>query len=206
MGYTCDVCGSLEHQHVDSGHSWRSIAAVRAQCDEQRTRADRAEAQCSSLREALIGLVERIHGADLVRCQDGLDEPGAVRAAYDAAKAALADTRSAQLSLGGLQTRLPWRSTYSREFEQGPTWRHFGHALHHIAKALGKLTELLDEVDHNGSEFVRINADALRRDYSKYTADFILLAVRLANAFPGGRLTLERVVADRLMEKFGLTP
>ena len=104
-------------------------------------------------------------------------------------------------TLHDLQEKLLWRSKYSAEFEASPPWRHFGHSVLHITKAQGHLAELVDELDHNGDEFAKVNADNFKRDYGKYVADLVIIATRLANEFPGGKIDLETVVAARIQEK-----
>ena len=114
------------------------------------------------------------------------------------------------MTIRELQEKLPWRSKYSEEFERGPAHRHFGHALHHVAKALGGLTELQDDLDHGATCFGNLimrdgcavsTADVLRGRFAKYIADLVILAVRLANEFPGGKISLDAVVLARVEEK-----
>lgn len=115
----------------------------------------------------------------------------------------------APITLRALQEQLPWLSKYSADFEADPRpHKHFSHALHHVTKAAGHLTELEDALDH-GARFARLDVDgrgtetAASRDFGKFVADLVILAVRLAKEFPGGEIDLERAVADRIAEKNG---
>lgn len=102
-------------------------------------------------------------------------------------------------TLRELQTNLPWTIRYSQDFRSNPQpHKDFAHAMHHVAKASGKLHALVDDMDHD-----RTVADsaALRADYGKYVADLVVCALRLANTFPGGVLDLERAVVDRIESK-----
>ena len=102
------------------------------------------------------------------------------------------------------QNKLPWLSKYSDEFERGPAHRHFGHALHHVAKALGKLVELQDDIDHHGALSSSPTWLKGASGYAKYIADLVIIAARLANEFPGGKLDLWEVVRARVEEKNGI--
>jgi hypothetical protein len=106
-----------------------------------------------------------------------------------------------------LQTSLPWTIKYSTDFRGNPqAHKDFGHALHHVGKALGRLHEFVDNMDHDRAlavDFVKNKAE-----YEKYVADLVVCALRLANTFPGGTIDLERAVVERIESKNGvsLTP
>lgn len=106
------------------------------------------------------------------------------------------------LTLEHLQAHLPWRMKYSREFLASTPWAHFGHGVQHVLKALGHLAGLVDVLDHEGGARVATDPEVVN-DYRKYVADLVILAVRLANVFPGGPIDLETAVAERVVEKFG---
>lgn len=103
------------------------------------------------------------------------------------------------LTIRELQTNLPWTIRYSEDFRKSPmTHKDFAHACHHVGKAMGRLHELVDDCDHD-----RQIADtpSLRENYSKYLADLVVCALRMANTFPGGVVDLQRAVQDRLESK-----
>lgn len=103
-------------------------------------------------------------------------------------------------SIRELQTNLPWTIRYSRDFRSSPVaHKDFAHALVHVTKALGKLSELVDNMDRDRA--VADGGQALRTEYEKYVADLVVCALRAANTFPGGVIDLERVVVDRLESK-----
>ena len=102
-------------------------------------------------------------------------------------------------TLRELQASLPWTAHYHRDFRASPmTHKDFGHALLHIHKAGGKLAAVLDDAEHGGVEW----ADpAVRADVSKYVADMVICALRMANTCPDGLIDLQRAVEDRLTAK-----
>lgn len=107
---------------------------------------------------------------------------------------------SDSITLAALQEQLPWLSKYSADFEADPRLhKHFSHALHHVTKAAGHLTELEDALDH-GEVLV---PETSRFLHAKHVADLVILAVRLAKEFPGGEIDIERAVVDRIAEKNG---
>lgn len=98
-----------------------------------------------------------------------------------------------------LQTSLPWTIRYSRDYRASPvTHKDFSHALKHVAKALGHLVTLDDDMDHN-----REVADdpTLRERYAKYLADLVVCALRASNTFPGGVVALQGSVEERIRSK-----
>ena len=98
-----------------------------------------------------------------------------------------------------LQTELPWTAHYHRDFRASPTThKDFAHALLHIHKAGGKLAGILDEAEHGGCGWA--NPDN-RADLSKYDADIVICALRLATTCPDGQIDLQRIVEDRLISK-----
>ena len=106
---------------------------------------------------------------------------------------------SSEISLREMQTTLPWTIRYSRDFRANPqTHKDFAHALVHVIKATGKLSALVDDMDHD-----REIADdpTLRDRYAKYVADLVVCALRIANEFPGGHIDLQNAVVDRIESK-----
>ena len=98
-----------------------------------------------------------------------------------------------------LQTSLPWTIRYSRDYRANPQpHKDFTHALLHVAKALGHLQGLADDMDHD-----REVADDpyLRERFGKYVADLVVCALRAANVFPGGVLDLQAAVQNRITVK-----
>ncbi len=105
------------------------------------------------------------------------------------------------MNLRELQTNLPWTIRYSTDFRSSPiTHKDFAHALHHVSKAAGHLHALADDMDHD-----RDIADtvSLRENYSKYVADLVVCALRIANTFPGGVIDLQEAVINRIETKNG---
>lgn len=98
-----------------------------------------------------------------------------------------------------LQSGLPWTAHYHRDFRASPmTHKDFGHALLHIHKAGGKLAAILDEAEHAGYNFA---LEANRAEVSKYVADMVICALRLANTCPDGVIDLQEAVQTRLIAK-----
>jgi hypothetical protein len=81
------------------------------------------------------------------------------------------------------------------------THKDFAHALHHVSKAVGKLHGLADDMDHNKDLALSLNAN----EYSKYIADLVVCALRLANTFPGQVIDLESEVIKRIETKNGVS-
>ncbi len=105
----------------------------------------------------------------------------------------------ADKSLRELQASLPWTAHYHRDFRATPmTHKDFGHALLHVHKAGGKLAAILDEAEHAGFDWASAEK---RADVSKYVADLVICALRMATTCPDGQLDLQRIVEDRLTAK-----
>ncbi|MBL4766303.1 MAG: hypothetical protein JKY94_01020 [Rhodobacteraceae bacterium] len=98
-----------------------------------------------------------------------------------------------------LQSGLPWTGHYHRDFRSTPmTHKDFAHALLHIHKAGGKLATILDAAEHGGFDW----ADPAKRDeVSKYVADMVICALRMANTCPDGLIDLQEAVETRLTAK-----
>jgi len=103
---------------------------------------------------------------------------------------------SGGITLRELQVSLPWTIRYSRDFRASPQpHKDFSHALHHVGKALGRLHELADDMDHDRA----VADDASLRDrYGRYVADLVVCALRIANTFPGGHVDLDKAVRQRI--------
>lgn len=102
-------------------------------------------------------------------------------------------------SLRSIQARLPWTIRYSQDFRLNPlTHKDFQHALIHVGKAVGKLFELCDDCDHDRNV---ADSKELKEQYSKYIADLVLCALRMANVFPGGVIDLEGELINRIESK-----
>lgn len=102
-------------------------------------------------------------------------------------------------SLRKLQTSLPWTIKYSQDFRSNPqTHKDFAHSLVHVAKALGKLMGLVDDMDHDRATALD---PKLAETYGKYVADLVVCALRAANTFPGGKLDLQSAVEQRIKTK-----
>lgn len=105
-----------------------------------------------------------------------------------------------------LQEELPaiWTDEqYSRRFKESPSkYKDFEHALKHITKTLGKLTEMVEEADHaqNDGEMAHFK----REEVEKLVADLVIVAVRLALKNPTGPFDLEKAVLLRIERKMGV--
>lgn len=156
---------------------------------------ERGERQSgASARETLISRMAALLESPWQVEPDDIDKPVMFKL-----KPAVYKLDRAEGSLRALQTNLPWTVRYSQDFRATPlTHKDFTHALLHVAKALGKLTGLADDMDHD-----RAVADQpkLREAYSKYLADLVVCALRAANVFPGGVVDLQKAVEDRIVEK-----
>lgn len=106
------------------------------------------------------------------------------------------------LSLRTLQG-LPWdMSAYRQEFLANPmAHRDFEHALAHVEKAMGRLWAMVEEADHKSGV---MTSSFSRQDVSKYLADLVICAVRLANMNPSGPINLESAVIARAKDKLGV--
>ena len=101
------------------------------------------------------------------------------------------------MTIKDLQTILPWTVKYSRDFRSNPQQhKDFAHAITHAMKALGKLSTIVDDLDHRRKE-----------DFApdKYMADLVVCALRMANTFPGATIDLESAVIDRIETANGVT-
>lgn len=100
-----------------------------------------------------------------------------------------------------LQNELPrlWTDElYSEEFRASPSrYKDFQHALLHVRKAEGRLSEMVEEADHGGQPF-KIS------DVEKYLADLVICTVRLALKSPNFPIDLEKAVLDRIEQKMGV--
>jgi len=107
------------------------------------------------------------------------------------------------LSLRTLQG-LPWdMGSYRKEFLVNPVaHRDFEHALAHVEKAMGRLWTMVEEADHQEGVMA---ASFPKQDVSKYIADLVICAVRLANVNPSGPVDLEAAVATRAKDKLGIS-
>jgi hypothetical protein len=94
-----------------------------------------------------------------------------------------------------LQSSLPWTAHYHRDFRATPmAHKDFAHALLHIHKAGGKIAAIIDDAEHGGHDF---GYD----EVSKYVADMVICALRMANTCPNGIIDLQRAVEDRIAGK-----
>src|SRR6266702_2207487 len=99
------------------------------------------------------------------------------------------------MTIKDLQVKLPWTTHYHKDFRSSPmTHKDFGHALLHIYKAAGKLSAVINNAEHSGSEFITEEIDP-------YIADLVICALRMANVCPGRVIDLEAAVIDRIEKK-----
>lgn len=105
-------------------------------------------------------------------------------------------------TLKDLQVLLPWTIKYSEHFRSSPLpHKDFAHALTHVGKAAGQLHAAVDKMDHD-KDFA-LNPD-VKAEYTKYVADLVVCALRMANTFPGGVIDLQAAVVERLETKNGV--
>lgn len=98
-----------------------------------------------------------------------------------------------------MQSGLPWTGHYHRDFRSTPmTHKDFAHGLLHVHKAGGKLAAIVNDAEHGGVDWA--SAD-VRADVSKYIADFVVCALRMANTCPEGVIDLQKAVEDRIAGK-----
>lgn len=98
-----------------------------------------------------------------------------------------------------LQSSLPWTAHYHRDFRATPmTHKDFSHALLHVHKAGGKLAGIINDAEHGGVDWAKAE---VRAEVSKYVADMVICALRMANTCPDGLIDLQRAVEDRLLAK-----
>jgi hypothetical protein len=102
-----------------------------------------------------------------------------------------------------LQAELPklWTDElYSEQFKASPSkYKDFQHALLHVRKAEGRLSEMVEEADHDG-----VPRSFPIDDVEKYIADLVICTVRLALTYPGGAIDLEKAVLGRIERKMGV--
>lgn len=104
-----------------------------------------------------------------------------------------------EASLRALQTNLPWTVRYSQDFRANPqSHKDFAHAVLHAVKAVGRLSEFVDDMDHDRSV---ADEKGLRDQFGVYVADLVVCALRAANTYPGGVLDLNDAVIDRIETK-----
>jgi len=104
------------------------------------------------------------------------------------------------ISLRELQERQPWRDTYSQAFKDSRIpHKNFAHALTHLSKAAGKLSEIVDDGDHESplTYFPK-------EDVAKFVGDLVICAIRMANTNPTGVIDLQKIVLDRIAQKTGV--
>jgi hypothetical protein len=94
-----------------------------------------------------------------------------------------------------MQAHLPWTDHYNRRFRASEeTHKDFRHALAHVHKAAGRLSEVVERAEHGGADFSSEEVD-------KYLADLVICTMRMANTTPGRIVDLERVVVERVAIK-----
>lgn len=100
-----------------------------------------------------------------------------------------------ELTLKDIQDLLPWTIKYSKDFRNNPQpHKDFTHAVIHVQKALGKVSAMIDDMDHG---------KGARIDPSPYVADLVVCALRMANTAPR-KFDLNKAVIERLEKKNGV--
>lgn len=87
---------------------------------------------------------------------------------------------------------------YSDQFKESPSkYKDFDHALKHLRKAAQELENMTEEADHTGA------SDFDKAAITKYVADLMICAIRLANVDPTGSFNVEEAVFKRIERKMG---
>lgn len=104
-----------------------------------------------------------------------------------------------------IQHNLPWKMPYGKAFDESAAMhKDFQHALVHIVKAVGKLSAMIENADHDRAS---LKETFPRAEVEKYLADLIICAMRMANTPPDDlreRIDLEDAVLNRIEEKNGV--
>lgn len=96
------------------------------------------------------------------------------------------------MTLKELQETMPWVANYHPDFVASQmTHKNFGHALLHAQKACGKLAAVINDAEHQGSNFNPEEVD-------RFIADLVVCALRMASTIPGRHLDLEAEVVARI--------
>jgi hypothetical protein len=96
------------------------------------------------------------------------------------------------LTLREIQARLPWTVHYHHDFRANPmTHKDFAHALLHVNKAVGKIAAIINDAEHEGSNFLPDEVD-------RYVADLVVCALRMATTCPGHQIDLQKEVVNRI--------
>lgn len=87
---------------------------------------------------------------------------------------------------------------YSAEFRgRNSPYKHFDHALKHIRKAAQALENMTEFSDHHADDMAPLS----KQEISKYVADIVICAARLANVAPGLSIDLDLAVIQRVKDK-----
>jgi len=112
--------------------------------------------------------------------------------------------RGKRMDLRKLQTTLPWTIKYSQDFRSNPmSHKDFAHGLTHVTKASGRLSEIVDKMDHS-KEFAANMTQDQKVLVGNYISDLVVCALRMANTFPGGTIDLQDAVVRRIETKNGV--
>jgi hypothetical protein len=191
----------VTEQQVGAGHRYLVML------DESAAHA-LATRECGELRAKLVGVeaaAERLN-ADLGEAQKVSSERAREIEDLSSRTSARSGARSGRLAcarswgnrmptIRELQVNLPWRGEGSRDFRASPeTHKHFAHAILHAQKALGRLSSLVNDAEHQGCEFAAEETD-------RFVADLVICALRMANTCPGRVIDLERAVVARIENK-----
>lgn len=100
------------------------------------------------------------------------------------------------LTLNDIQLQLPWTIKYSIDFRSNPqSHKDFSHAITHAMKAIGKLSAIVDDLDHHRE--CGIEPD-------EYMADLVICALRMATTYPGRNIDLNSALIERIESKNGV--
>ncbi len=97
------------------------------------------------------------------------------------------------MRLQDIQIQLPWTIKYSQDFRSNPqSHKDFAHAVTHAMKALGKLSAIVDDLDHRRESLL---------EPDNYISDLVVCALRMSNTYPGRIIDLESTLINRIESK-----
>lgn len=159
--------------------------------------------------KVLLALVEIVKPLARTKAKSPEARPGGSLADEDAGGAsptAPGSGRSGSMNLRTMQRELPaWGVELGKGGPPAPNVECFEHAVTHAMKALGRLAGMVDDADH-----ARARAGGVRlpdeypedpSDVSKFAADLVVCAIKMAQTYPGGSFNLEAAVVERVRAK-----
>lgn len=111
------------------------------------------------------------------------------------------ETPVEKMTIGELLENLPWGlNDYSELYDADKApHRDYRHAAMHLAKAGGMLLVTPEEMDHDPTP--PQENSAAHKDAAKRLADVVIVAMRMANTHPTGKIDLAKAIEERLLGK-----